>query len=58
MICRVSANAILFTFLTGFLVDYFSYKPMLTLAAFMHPLGSIVLILLIPKIKHVAPARS
>ena len=51
-------GGVLFTFLTGFLVDHFSYKPVLTLAAFMHPLGFVVLILLIPKIKHVRPGKS
>jgi MFS transporter, ACS family, aldohexuronate transporter len=51
-------GGVLFTFLTGFLIDHFSYKPVLTLAAFMHPLGFIVLILLIPKIRHIGPANS
>jgi MFS transporter, ACS family, hexuronate transporter len=43
-------GGVVFTFLTGFLVDHFSYKPVLTLAAFLHPLGLFVLILLIPNI--------
>jgi MFS transporter, ACS family, aldohexuronate transporter len=50
-------GGILFTFLTGFLVDHFSYKPVLTLAAFMHPLGFLLLILSVRKIRPIGPAE-
>jgi MFS transporter, ACS family, aldohexuronate transporter len=51
-------GGVFFTFLTGFLVDHFSYKPVLIMAAFMHPLGFVVLIFLIPKIQHIGSPAS
>jgi ACS family hexuronate transporter-like MFS transporter len=45
------AGGILFTFLVGYLLDKFSYKPVLRLMATMHPLGFLVLIVFIPTIR-------
>jgi MFS transporter, ACS family, hexuronate transporter len=47
------AGGVFFTFLTGYMLDKFSYKPVLMLAAAMHPLGFLVLISLIPTIRQV-----
>ena len=47
------AGGVLFTFLTGYLLDRFSYRPVLALVATMHPLGFLVLIALIPTIRQV-----
>jgi len=47
-------GGVFFTFLTGILVDHFSYKPVLTLAGFMHPLGFVFLVLLIPEIRRIS----
>jgi MFS transporter, ACS family, hexuronate transporter len=43
-------GGVLFTLLTGYLLDHFSYKPVLGLAAALHPVGFIVLLLTIPNI--------
>lgn len=47
-------GGVLFTFLIGYLLDKFSYRPVLAMAATMHFFGFLVLIALIPKIR---PAR-
>jgi ACS family hexuronate transporter-like MFS transporter len=47
------AGGVLFTFLTGYLLDKFSYRPVLALVATMHPLGFLILIALIPRIRPV-----
>lgn len=52
------AGGVIFTFLTGYMLDKFSYKPVLTLAAVMHPLGFLVLIALIPTIRQVSQTWS
>lgn len=46
-------GGVLFTFLTGFLLDKFSYRPVLSLVATMHSLGFLVLLALIPTIRQV-----
>jgi len=45
------AGGILSTFLVGYLLDKFSYKPVFAVMASMHPLGFLVLIALIPTIR-------
>jgi ACS family hexuronate transporter-like MFS transporter len=47
------AGGVLFTFLTGYLLDKFSYRPVLGLVATMHLLGFLILITLIPTIRRV-----
>ena len=44
-------GGVLFTLLTGYLLDHFSYKPVLALAAAMHPVGFLVLLWAIPNIR-------
>jgi ACS family hexuronate transporter-like MFS transporter len=44
-------GGVLFTLLTGYLLDHFSYKPVLVLAAALHPVGLLVLLLAIPHIR-------
>ncbi|HYA23046.1 MAG TPA: MFS transporter [Terriglobales bacterium] len=46
-------GGVFFTFLVGYLLDKFSYTPVLALMATMHPLGFVVLIALIPTIRPV-----
>jgi len=48
------AGGVLFTFLIGYLLDKFSYRPVLAMMATMHPLGFLVLIALIPTIRQVS----
>jgi len=45
------AGGILSTFLVGYLLDRFSYKPVFAVMASMHPLAFLVLIALIPTIR-------
>jgi len=45
------AGGILSTFLVGYLLDKFSYKPVFAVMASMHPLAFLVLIALIPTIR-------
>lgn len=46
-------GGVLFTILIGFLLDHFSYGPVLALAAALHPLGFLVLLLVVPSIRQV-----
>jgi MFS transporter, ACS family, hexuronate transporter len=43
-------GGVLFTLLTGYLLDHFSYRPVLALAAALHPVGFLVLFFAIPNI--------
>ncbi len=43
-------GGVLFTVLIGYLLDHFSYRPVLALAAALHPVGFLALILAIPRI--------
>jgi MFS transporter, ACS family, hexuronate transporter len=45
------AGGVVSTFVVGYLLDKFSYRPVLTLMASMHPIGFLVLIALIPTIR-------
>ena len=45
-----SFAAMMFTLLVGWVVDHFSYTPILVSVAFMHPLAAIVLSFTIPKL--------
>ena len=46
-------GGVLFTMLTGYLLDHFSYRPVLALAAALHPVGFLVLLLAVPSIRQV-----
>jgi MFS transporter, ACS family, hexuronate transporter len=46
-------SGMLFPLLTGFLVDHFSYIPVFTLAAVMPMSGTLLLFLLVPRLKQV-----
>jgi ACS family hexuronate transporter-like MFS transporter len=47
------AGGALFTILIGFMLDHFSYGPVLALAAALHPVGFLVLLLVVPSIRQV-----
>jgi ACS family hexuronate transporter-like MFS transporter len=49
----MGAGGVLFTILIGFMLDHFSYAPVLALAAALHPVGFLVLLLVIPSIRQV-----
>lgn len=54
-------GGMLFTLLTGYLVDHFSFAPVFTMAAIMHPIAAMVLIFVVGRIKPVdipVPAQS
>ena len=56
-----ACGGMLFTLLTGYLVDHFSYAPVFTLAAVMHPIAAMVLVFVVGRIKPVdipVPAQS
>ena len=48
-----ACGGMLFTLLTGYLVDHFSYAPVFTLAAIMHPIAAMVLVFVVGRIKPV-----
>jgi MFS transporter, ACS family, hexuronate transporter len=47
------AGGVLFTVIIGFLLDHFSYRPVLTLAAALHPFAFLVFLLVVPNIRQV-----
>ena len=54
-------GGLLFTFLTGYLVDTVSYAPVFTMAAILHPIAAMVLVFVVGEIKQVdipVPAES
>lgn len=46
-------GGVLFTVLTGYLLDHFSYRPVLALVAALHPFGFLLLLAAIPSIRQV-----
>ena len=46
-------GGLLFTLLTGYLVDTVSYAPVFALAALLHPIAAVVLVLVVGRIKQV-----
>jgi ACS family hexuronate transporter-like MFS transporter len=48
-------GAILFTLTTGWVVDHFSYVPILVAAGLLAPLGTLVLLSLAGPIRRIAP---
>ena len=56
-----ACGGFLFTYLTGYLVDHYSYAPVFTLAAIMHPTAAMILVFVVGRIKPVdipVPAQS
>jgi ACS family hexuronate transporter-like MFS transporter len=52
-----SLAAMMFTLLVGWVVDHFSYTPILVSVAFMHPVAAIVLHFTIPRISSTHPVK-
>jgi len=50
-------GSMIFTFTTGWVVDHFSYTPVLTVAGLLAPLGTLVLFTLTGPIKRLSQAR-
>ena len=50
-------GSMIFTFATGWVVDHFSYTPVLTVAGLLAPLGTVVLFTLAGPIKRVSQAH-
>ncbi|MGD0010747.1 MAG: MFS transporter [Terriglobia bacterium] len=46
-------GGVMFMFLTGYLLDHFSYKSVLIIASLLHPVGFLTLVALLPKIRPV-----
>ena len=46
-------GGLLFTLLTSYLVDTVSYAPVFALAALLHPIAAVVLVLVVGRIKQV-----
>ena len=56
-----AVGGMLFMLVTGYLVDHFSYAPVFAMAAVMHPIAAVVLVLVVGRIKQVdipVPAES